>query len=120
LVFRYGGFDAVIGNPPYIRIQGLQEDSPEQVPYLKSKYESAKDGNIDIYVMFLEKALQIMNRTGLHGYILPHKFFQADFGENIRSLLAKEKSIRRVCGFISSLPITSPVMVSLISFIHGD
>ena len=99
LVFRYGGFDAVIGNPPYIRIQGLQEDSPEQVPYLKSKYESAKNGNIDIYVMFLEKALQIMNKTGLHGYILPHKFFQADFGENVRSLIAKDKSIRRVVSF---------------------
>ena len=56
-IIKGGGFDAVIGNPPYIRIQTLQETNPEQVPYLKDHYRAAGSGNYDIYVVFVEKGL---------------------------------------------------------------
>ena len=54
-VFKQGGFDVVIGNPPYVRIQSLNETSPESVHYFKSKYETSKTGNYDLYVLFVEK-----------------------------------------------------------------
>ena len=50
-----GGFDAVIGNPPYIRIQTMKEWAPLEVEFYKSLYQSAAAGNYDIYVVFAEK-----------------------------------------------------------------
>lgn len=94
-----GGFDAVIGNPPYLRIQGLQEFSPETVPYLKEKYYSAQSGNIDIYVIFLEKVLDLLSKDGLNGFILPHKFFNADMGKNIREIISDRKAINKIVSF---------------------
>ncbi|HVX90043.1 MAG TPA: DNA methyltransferase, partial [Gemmatimonadales bacterium] len=54
-VFRRGGFDVVIGNPPYVRIQTLKADQPALVTYLQNAYESTRRGNFDLYVAFLER-----------------------------------------------------------------
>ena len=72
-----GGFDAVIGNPPYIRIQALQEWAPLEVEHYKRAYRAASKGNYDIYVVFVEKGLRLLNEHGVLGFILPHKFFNA-------------------------------------------
>ena len=48
-----GGFDAVIGNPPYVRIQTLNETQPEAVAYFgKARCRVLAKGNYDIYVLF--------------------------------------------------------------------
>ncbi len=54
-VFAKGGFDAVIGNPPYIRIQMMKEWAPVEVEFYKEHYQAAEKGNYDIYVVFVEK-----------------------------------------------------------------
>ncbi|MFO7675021.1 MAG: Eco57I restriction-modification methylase domain-containing protein [bacterium] len=94
-----GGFDAVIGNPPYIRVQALNEWSPESLPYFKKHYRSAAKGNYDIYVVFAEKGLSLLNKTGLLGYILPHKFFNSQYGEPLRSLIVDGKHLKHVVHF---------------------
>jgi adenine-specific DNA-methyltransferase len=58
-VMQEDGFDAIVGNPPYIRIQTLQETTPLSVDYLKKHYVSASKGNYDIYVAFVERALSL-------------------------------------------------------------
>ncbi len=52
-----GGFDVIIGNPPYIRIQALKEWAPLEVEFYKKRFMSASKGNYDIYVVFAEKGL---------------------------------------------------------------
>ncbi len=94
-----GGFDAVIGNPPYIRIQTLKEWAPQEVEFYKQRYQSAGKGNYDIYVVFVEKGLSLLNRQGRLGFILPHKFFNAQYGEALRALIAAEKSLAQVVHF---------------------
>ena len=94
-----GGFDAIIGNPPYIRIQTLQETTPQAVTYFGEHYASASRGNYDIYVVFVEKALTLLNSKGAMGYILPHKFFNAQYGEPLRALLSKGRHLVRVVHF---------------------
>jgi len=94
-----GGFDAVIGNPPYIRIQTMKDTSLEQVDYFKKKYESAKKGNYDIYVVFVERALQLINEKGRTGYILPHKFFTSKYGEMLRTIISKGNHLSHVVHF---------------------
>ena len=90
-----GGFDCVIGNPPYVRIQTL---SPNEVEYLSSNYQTTK-GNYDIYCPFLEKAVEILTPRGIASYILPHRFFKTDYGKGLRSFLSGERNVVQIIDF---------------------
>ncbi|MBA2732182.1 MAG: Eco57I restriction-modification methylase domain-containing protein [Acidobacteria bacterium] len=98
-VMRGGGFDAIVGNPPYIRIQTLQETTPLSVDYFKKNYAAASKGNYDIYVVFIERALRLLNESGRVGYIVPHKFFTAQYGAPIRKVLSEGKHLSHVVHF---------------------
>jgi len=66
-VFKAGGFDAVIGNPPY----GFHQIHSEQIkPYLKKKFEVAH-GSFEHYFLFYEASLKLLKKGGLHGFIVP-------------------------------------------------
>lgn len=92
------GFDIVIGNPPYMRVQGLQLTQPDFVPIYRQRFQSAK-GSFDIYALFVERGYGLLNDDGQLSYILPHKFFQASFGSGLRSLLTARKALREVVRF---------------------
>ena len=97
-IMRAGGFDAVIGNPPYIRIQGFPAD---QVGYFVRNYQAAT-GNYDIYVNFVERSLGLLKATGRSGMILPNKFFRTDYGAGLRTVIAERKALSRIVDFGSS------------------
>jgi type I restriction-modification system DNA methylase subunit len=98
-VMNRGGFDAIVGNPPYIRIQTLQETTPLSVEYFKKNYAAASKGNYDIYVVFIERALQLLNESGRLGYIVPHKFFNSQYGAPIRKVLSEGRHLSHVVHF---------------------
>jgi predicted type IV restriction endonuclease len=93
--FKEHGFDAVIGNPPYIRSQLLAETDRR---YFSLAYEAATH-TYDIYVVFLEQGLRLLNSKGKLGFILPNKFFTTDYGEGIRRLIAKRQLLRALVDF---------------------
>ena len=93
------GFDLAIGNPPYIRIQTLTKSDPKLAAYYKQRYQSAGKGNYDLYVCFVERGLELLHQNGQLAFILPHKFFNAQYGEPLRALLAKGKHLRHVVHF---------------------
>ncbi len=94
-IMKSGGFDAVIGNPPYVRIQGFPR---MQIDYLTNRYKSAK-GNCDLYVSFVERGYNLLNSHGLLGKILPNKFFKTDYGEGLRELLTKNNAVTKIVDF---------------------
>ncbi len=98
-IMRDGGFDCIIGNPPYIRIQTMKEWVPLEVEIYKEQYATARTGNYDIYVVFVEKGLQLLNAHGRLGFILPHKFFNAQYGEPLRALISRGKHLAHVVHF---------------------
>ena len=98
-IMKKGGFDAVIGNPPYIRIQAMKEWATIEVEFYKKHYASASKGNYDIYVVFVENGLNLLNDRGVLGFILPHKFFNAKYGESLRALLAEGKHLSDIIHF---------------------
>jgi len=98
-IFKNGGFDCIIGNPPYIRIQEMQEWAPKAVELYKTLYESGSSKNYDIYVIFIEKALQLINEDGISGFILPNKFMQQEYGEVIRKNIAEGKHVSCIVNF---------------------
>jgi len=97
-IFKKGGFDVVIGNPPYLRIQGLNDAFPILVNYYNSNFKSAV-GNYDIYVLFLEKCQNLISDNGLVSFILPHKFLISEFGEGIRKHFKANKNIVNITHF---------------------
>ncbi len=95
---RQDGFDIVIGNPPYLRVQGLQQTQPEFVPIYRERFQSAK-GSFDIYALFVERGFHLLGTHGQLAYILPHKFFQASFGSGLRKLLTDQRALREIVRF---------------------
>jgi len=94
-----GGFDCVIGNPPYIKTQELQKFQPKTTEVYKENYKSASKGNFDIYIIFIEKALELLSYNGLMGYICPHKFFNSNYGQNIRNIISDKKNVSKILNF---------------------
>ena len=84
------GFDIVIGNPPYLRIQNI-EDSVASI--LKSEY-SAAVGKFDVYVVFIENAFRFIRESGVICFIHPHRFLTADYGRGIKAFLDKVRGLR--------------------------
>lgn len=93
------GFDLVLGNPPYIRIQTLKKTDPELADYFKKRFHSASKGNYDLYVCFVERGMELLHSRGQLAYILPHKFFNAQYGQPLRELLSDGKHLRHVVHF---------------------
>lgn len=98
-VMARGGFDAIIGNPPYIRIQALKEWAPLEVEFYKQRYRSASKGNYDIYVVFVERCLELLSPQGRLGFILPHKFFNAQYGQALREMISAGRHLAEVIHF---------------------
>jgi hypothetical protein len=90
-VFSRGGFDVVIGNPPYVRVNRL---SAEKF-YYKNTFKSAS-GSYDIYVVFMEKALDLIRSGGEVGLITPNKYFVSDYGSNIRNLILNHADLHEI------------------------
>ncbi len=96
---RAGGFDCILGNPPYLRIQTMKQWAPLEVEIYKELFQSARSGNYDIYVVFLEKGLGLLSERGRLGFILPHKFFNSQYGEALRSIVAQGRHLAHVVHF---------------------
>src|SRR6056297_595890 len=90
-VFDKGGFDIVIGNPPYLRVQGLRENFKKESKFYEVNYKSAT-GRFDVYILFMEKAFELIKSQGAVSFILPHKFLVSDFGIGIRKYLVDNKA----------------------------
>lgn len=81
------GFAAIIGNPPYVRIQELAKYLPDQLEYLQhlgSGYEAPKANNFDLYLVFIERALSLLSPNGRLGMIVPHRFTNHLSGSGVR------------------------------------
>ena len=92
------GFDMIIGNPPYLRIQGLRNTNDNFVDYLCQKYKTAT-GSFDFYVCFVEAGLRFIHKQGLVNYIMPVKWSNASFGKGLRRLVASKKCANRIINF---------------------
>jgi hypothetical protein len=97
-VFKEGGFDCVIGNPPYVR-QELLHDFKN---YFQKHYK-VYHGVADLYSYFFEKGISLLNEKGLFGIIVANKWMRANYGEPLRKWL-KHQSIYEIIDF-GDLPV---------------
>jgi len=87
-----GGFDVVIGNPPYVRADIMVKSNPLEREYINREYETAK-GNWDLFVPFYQKAFDLLKRGGLCSLIVPNKILVADYAEQLRRYLLSKGSV---------------------------
>ena len=83
------GFSIVIANPPYVDSEIMSLLYPELREWCTSKYRSAQ-GNWDMFVVFVEKGLQLVTQEGILSYIIPNKIIAATYSESIRSVLGSK------------------------------
>ena len=95
---NFTGFDVVIGNPPYRRIQGIRESDPVFADYLSKHFNSAT-GSFDLYVTFVEKGLELVNCSGLVNFIMPTKWTNSTFGKGLRSVLLLKQYMPKMINF---------------------
>ena len=97
-----GGFDAVVGNPPYLRIQGLREFHSEEISHLVAVFHSGVK-RFDLYMLFAERGFELLRQGGILGYICPHKFVHADSGSGFRDFLIQNTALTRLISFGENL-----------------
>lgn len=93
-VFAEGGFDVVLGNPPYVRMEFLKTLKP----YLEKRYEVVSD-RADLYCYFYERGLRLLKPGGRLGYISSNTFFKTGSGKPLREYLLREAAIESVVDF---------------------
>lgn len=94
------GWDAVIGNPPYIRQESLD---PVFKDYAKEFFEGAY-GTADIYVYFIEQSHKLLRKSGYFGVICSNKYMKANYGRNIRNYIKTKTKIIAIIDF-GELPV---------------
>ncbi len=110
-VFADGGFDVIIGNPPYIRMETFKELKA----YLKSHY-ACHDERSDLYAYFIERAHTLLMSGGRFGMIVSNKFLRANYGRPLREYLRHNVAFERVIDF-AGLPVFAGATVRTIILI---
>lgn len=85
-VFEKGGFDVVIGNPPYVDSETMTKTIPLQREYIANNYDCAK-GNWDLLIPFIEKGFNILQPYGKLAFITSNKWLALDYGSSTRNFV---------------------------------
>lgn len=93
-VMKRGGFDAVVGNPPYVRQESLKEIKA----YLKVHYLSY-ESTADLYIYFVERAISLLRQGGLFSFIVSSSFLRTNFGLPLRRLVRESAALIQIVDF---------------------
>ena len=113
-IMRAGGFDAVIGNPPYVLI----EDGDEK-EYLRHTYES-DEGKPDLYKYFIEKSHRLLREQGRFGMIIPASLLKTPAYKKLRALLLKLTTPKTIVAFQGPVFDQAQVNCMVLVTVRGD
>jgi hypothetical protein len=89
-----GGFDIVLGNPPYVR----QEQIKALKPAFKDRY-TCYVGTADLYVYFYERGIELLKPAGILTFISSNKYFRSGYGKKLRHYLGSKTTIHQLIDF---------------------
>ncbi len=91
---RFVGFDAIIGNPPYVQLQSMGEMSDV---YSERDY-SCYNKSADLYCLFVERAYSLLKKNGYFSFIMPNKWMLVDYGKELRQFMS-QTSLKKILNF---------------------
>jgi hypothetical protein len=107
------GFDAIVGNPPYVQAKHF----PELKPYLQAAYSETYKGAADLYVYFFQFGLSRLKDSGRMGYISSGLFSKLDYGAPLRQFLTSISTVLEIVEFgeeqVFEGAVTYPIILSL-------
>lgn len=92
-VFENGGFDVVIGNPPYVNMVNILDE--RQRKYYQRTYKTVKNKS-DLYSIFTEKSSELLKSNGLLGFIFSNSWMGTDSFSAFRSFLANDVKVTKL------------------------
>ena len=111
-IMSRGGFDAVIGNPPYVRPHNLE---PEIKDYFWKHYNTFIRKS-DLYCCFIERPLALLKNNGVFGYIVSNGWLRLDSFEELRKLLLYRTSVQKIIDFTGHVFQDANVKASILIF----
>ena len=100
-VFAQGGFNAIVGNPPYVNAVTLSSgDNKRSIlkDFYQAWYKTAK-GSFDLYIPFYERSLSLIKNYGIVGLLIPNKVLSIDYAESLRALVLEIGSVKTILDF---------------------
>jgi len=116
VVKNYMDYEYVVGNPPYVNIKHIPDPSQE---YYRDVYDSAF-GRFDLYVLFIERGLNLLSEDGKLGYITSNKFARSKYGKEIRRLITSNYSLAKYVDFGDTEVFDDATNYPCIVFIDRD
>lgn len=95
-ILRKGGFDVIVGNPPYVKYQDLSHNLRKD---LYDNWQTLKSGAYNLYFAFFELGINLLNKNGVLGYITPNNYFTSLSGLNLRKYLTQNKLVKKILDF---------------------
>lgn len=111
-VGTYIGFDAVIGNPPYVQLSKVKSTSIKEKEYLMNKFGTS-GGRLNTYIFFIHQSEKISNENGFVSYIIPNTILTQDYYKETRRLLLEDIKLYEI-GYFDSLPFDDAVVETVI------
>ncbi|MCF7855802.1 MAG: Eco57I restriction-modification methylase domain-containing protein, partial [Candidatus Pacebacteria bacterium] len=127
-VFSHGGFDCVVGNPPYIKLQHFRRAQADVAEYLTTVnrpdgspvYESTRSGNFDMYLPFIEKGIALLRPEGRMGYIAPNVWMVNEYGKALRNKIKRTRALDRWLDFKSFQVFDEAITYTALQFFRGS
>ncbi len=122
---RPGGFDIVLSNPPYVKLQNIRKLDPEVADWLQAErgddtFQSARTGNFDLYLPFIEQGLRLLAPGGRMAYIAPSLWTVNEYGEGLRRLIRQRRQLDRWVDFKSYQVFADVTTYTALQFFTRD
>jgi type I restriction-modification system DNA methylase subunit len=114
-----GGFDAVIGNPPYLGGREWKEENGNAYDYFIQHYEVA-EYQFDIYSLFLEKGIRLIKQNGMVGYITPNTWLNNQSSKKLRAYILNNTSIQKVVDYSKNKVFDQATVLPIITILEKD
>lgn len=115
-IFEKGGFDVIIGNPPYVPTEYIDE---KDKIFLEKNYNSAF-GRINLYPIFYEKGISLIQNNGLLGYITPYTILKNQYYKEARKYILNNSKIIELIDFKGTAVFEDAAVDSIIFIIQKE
>ena len=116
-IFNNGGFDVVIGNPPYVSSKGESFDENDKA-FLTRTYNTAVY-QIDLYMLFLEKGVQLISDDGLTSFIVPNTWLNNLNLKSVRRFMLENTSMKEIVSMPSGTFASASVDTVIVTYSSG-